>query len=160
MSFSRQILIFICIWGLLAYFFLTKLNTSASSRESEEIERLNFALSQIEKSKTIDVELRKLLDEYVNDVATSEQKSELLKRINSKFDDSVINPVTVGGKKGIPSIEHEQLRRRVATNVGELWNYMLTELTKVENSMKTQFDAQQSLKILSNFLELSKEHKR
>lgn len=160
MSFSRQILIFICIWGLLAYFFLTKLNTSQSSRESDEIERLNLALSQLEKSKTIDGELRRLLDEYINDVATAEQKSELLKRINSKFDDSVINPVTVGGKRGIPTSEYELLRRRVATNVGEIWNYMQSELSKVENLMKTQYDAQQSLKLLNNFLELAKEHKR
>jgi glycoprotein 6-alpha-L-fucosyltransferase len=160
MSFSRQILIFICIWGLLAYFFLTKLNTSSTSRESEEIERLNLALSQLEQSKTIDVELRKLLDEYVNDLATAEQKSELLKRINSKFDDSVINPVTVGGKRGTPSLEYEQLRRRVATNVGELWNHLQAELSKVENIMKNQFDAQQALKVLTNFLDLTKEHKR
>lgn len=160
MSFSRQILIFIFLWGFLIYFFLTKLNTSSSSRESEEIQRLNIALSHLEKSKTIDVELRKLLDEYVNDIASPEHKSELLKRINSKFDDSVMNPVTTGGKLGSPSLEYEELRRRVATNVAELWSYMQAELTKVENLVNTHFDAQQSLKILNNFLDLAKEHKR
>lgn len=160
MSFSRQILIFICIWGLLAYFFLIKLNTSQSSREAEEIERLNLALAQLEKSKIIDVEIGKLLDEYINDVATGEQKAELLRRINAKYDNSVINPVTVGGRKGTPSIEYEQLRRRVTTNVGEMWNHMQAELSKVENLIKNHLDAQQSLKILSNFLDLAKEHKR
>lgn len=63
MSFSRQILIFICIWGLLIYFFLTKLNTSSNkASEDDQIERLNLALSHLEKSKIIDSELQRFLD--------------------------------------------------------------------------------------------------
>ncbi|KAL7014019.1 hypothetical protein ACKWTF_015702 [Chironomus riparius] len=159
MSFSRQILIFICIWGLLIYFFLIKLNPTSRSKETDEIERLNSALLYLEKSKAIDNELRRLLDEYVNDVASPEQKSELLKRISSKFQD-VTSSSTGLSSNGVPSYEYEQLRRRVTTNVGELWNYMGTELSKIEKSMRSEFEMQQSIKQMKNFMELAREHIR
>lgn len=159
MSFSRQILIFICIWGLLIYFFLIKLNPSSGRDSTDELERLNQALLYLEKSKAIDNELRRLLDEYVNDVSHPDQRSELLKQISSKFHDS--SPVAMySGEKGVPSLEFEQTRRRVATNVGELWNYMHAELIKIEGSMKNEFEAQQSIKQMKNLLELAREHKR
>lgn len=162
MSFSRQILIFICIWGLLIYFFLIKLNPTSRTKETDEIERLNQALLYLEKSKAIDNELRRLLDEYVNDVASPEQKSELLKRISSKFQDVTSSNAGFGGisSNGVPSHEYEQLRRRVTTNVGELWNYMGAELTKIEKSMKNEFEMQQSIKQMKNFMELAREHIR
>lgn len=162
MSFSRQILIFICIWGLLIYFFLIKLNPTSRTKETDEIERLNQALLYLEKSKAIDNELRRLLDEYVNDVANPEQKSELLKRISSKFQDVTSSNAGFGGvaSNGVPSHEYEQLRRRVTTNVGELWNYMGAELTKIEKSMKNEFEMQQSIKQMKNFMELAREHIR
>ena len=159
MSFSRQILIFICIWGLLIYFFLIKLNPTSRSKETDEIERLNSALLYLEKSKAIDNELRRLLDEYVNDVASPDQKSELLKRISSKFQD-VTSSSTGIVSNGVPSHEYEQLRRRVTTNVGELWNYMGTELSKIEKSMRNEFEMQQSIKQMKNFMELAREHIR
>jgi glycoprotein 6-alpha-L-fucosyltransferase len=162
MSFSKQILIFICIWGLLIYFFLVKLSPgSGAVKDSDEIERLNQALLYLEKSKAIDADLRRLLDEYVNDVANPEQRKELLREIGSKFQE-----VTSGGAfassgtRGVPSLEYELMRRRVTTNVGELWSYMQSELTKIEKSMKNEFESQQSLKQMKNFLEMAKEHKR
>lgn len=164
MSFSRQILIFICIWGLLIYVFLTKLNGSTSSREVDEIDRLNLnlAISHLEKSKNIDKELKTLLDGYVNDVAGSDKKFELLRRISTKFDNSVINqsPIGSAGRRGVPTIEYEELRRRTKTNIGELFNYMQVELDKVERSIKNELDSQQALKILRTFNELAKEQKR
>jgi glycoprotein 6-alpha-L-fucosyltransferase len=161
MSFSRQILIFICIWGLLIYFFLTKLNSGSALRESEDIEKMNRALLYLEKSKAIDVELRQLLDEYLNDIAGPEQKSELLRKISSKFQDPAL-PVAIfsPNSQGTPSLEYEQLRRRVTTNIEELWNFMNSELNKVEKSMKLEIESQQSLKQMRNFLELAREHKR
>ncbi|KAG5667801.1 hypothetical protein PVAND_015770 [Polypedilum vanderplanki] len=166
MSFSRQILIFICIWGLLIYFFLVKLNPGSSgSKDSDEIERLNQALVYLEKSKAIDTELKRLLDEYVNNVASPDQKTEILKQIGSKFQDAS-NSAVYGygpantGSKGTPSLEYELMRRRVTTNVGELWNYMQAELAKIEKSMKNEFESQQSLKQMKNFIDLAREHKK
>lgn len=158
MSFSRQILIFICIWGLLIYFFLTKLNTTSSS--SREVEEILFEIEKsIENKKSIDLELRKLLNEY--DISSVEQKSELLKRINAKFEDTS-DIVNLGGRRRatIPSLEYEEIRRRVTNNIEEFALHLQAELAKTENLIKTQFDPQQSLKILSNFLGLAKEHKR
>lgn len=161
MSFSRQILIFICIWGLLIYVFLTKLNGSTSSRELDDESRLNFAISSLEKSKNIDSELKNLLDEYVNDVASPDKKFEMLRRISAKFDNSVINQSPTGSsKKGVPTLEYEELRRRTTTNIGELFNYMTAELDKVEKAVKNELGGQQALKILKNFNDLAKEHKR
>ena len=162
MSFSRQILIFICIWGLLIYFFLIKLNPTSRSKETDEIERLNQALLYLEKSKAIDNELRRLLDEYVNENASPDQKSELLKRISSKFQDVTSSNAGFGGmsSNGVPSHEYEQLRRRVTNNVGELWNYMGAELSKIEKSMRNEFEMQQSIKQMKNFMELAREHIR
>jgi glycoprotein 6-alpha-L-fucosyltransferase len=162
MSFSRQILIFICIWGLLIYFFLIKLNPTSRSKETDEIDRLNQALLYLEKTKAIDNELRRLLDEYVNDNASPDQKSELLKRISSKFQDVTSSNAGFGGmsSNGVPSHEYEQLRRRVTNNVGELWNYMGAELSKIEKSMRNEFEMQQSIKQMKNFMELAREHIR
>lgn len=159
MSFSRQILIFICIWGLLIYFFLIKLSPSSRAKENDEIERLNQALLYLEKSKSIDNELRHLLDEYVNDVASPEHKGELLKRISSKFLD--VTSLNSGGhSNGVPSLEYELMRRRVTTNVGELWNYMSSELSRVEKSIKNEYDSQASIKQMRNFMDLAREHVR
>lgn len=162
MSFSRQILIFICIWGLLIYFFLVKLNpgSSGSKSESEELERLNQALLYLEKSKAIDADLRRLLDEYVNDVASADQKGELLNKISSKFQDASGPGMYQSGSNSVPSLEYELMRRRVTTNIGELWNFMHNELDKIEKSMKSEFESQQSIKQLKSFMDLAREHKR
>lgn len=60
MSFTRQILIFIAIWALLIYIFLTKLNTT-SSTESNEMIKLNEAFNYLERSNNLDKEVIDLL---------------------------------------------------------------------------------------------------
>lgn len=139
-----------------------KLNPTSRNKETDEIERLNQALMYLEKSKAIDNELRRLLDEYVNDVASPEHKGDLLKRISSKFQDvtSLNNGYDSVNSNGIPSIEYEQMRRRVTTNIGELWNYMSAEMGKIEKSIKHDFDAQSSMRQMKNFMELAREHIR
>jgi glycoprotein 6-alpha-L-fucosyltransferase len=162
MSFSRQILIFICIWGLLIYVFLVKLSPgSSAAKDSDELERLNQALLYLERSKAIDADLRRLLDEYVSDAASADQKTELLKQIGARFQDASSGAgYGTGGSKGVPSLEYEQMRRRVTTNVGELWSFMHSELGKIEKSMKNEFESQQSLKQMKGLVDMAREHKR
>jgi hypothetical protein len=95
----------------------------------------------------------------VSDGSNPEQKAELLKQISLKFQDTS-SPVAYYSSGAVPSLEYEQMRRRVTTNVAELWNYMNSELNKIENSMKNEIESQQSLKLMKNFMEMAREHKR
>lgn len=111
-NFGRQILIFIGIWALLIYIFITKLNSTSSSKESEEMQKLNQALGYLEKSKSLDNELKQLLDEYANDITIGDNKLELLKRINSKMQETNNNAMFSSSQPiGYPSLEYEQYRR-------------------------------------------------
>lgn len=162
-NFTRQILFFIGVWALLIYIFLTKLNATSSGKDSDEIEKLNQALSFLERSKALDNELKRLLDEYANDLSNGDNKLELLKRINSKFQESPgDNSLFMQSSQqlGVPSLEYEQYRRRVGTNLLELWNFISAETQKIEKSVKNEVESQQPLKQLSNFVQLAREHSR
>lgn len=163
MSFTRQILIFVAIWAILIYIFFSKLyNTSSRSEQNEEIEKLNRALVYLEQTKSLDNELKHLLDEYTNDITSQDQKLLLIKKLNSALQEPNKNDMCMPNSQpvGVPSLEYEQMRRRVGTNIQELWNYMSAEMKKIEKNMKNEIGPQQSLKQLSNFIELAREHKR
>lgn len=163
-NFGRQILIFIGVWALLIYIFITKLNSTSGSKESEEMQKLNKALNYLEKTKSLDNELKQLLDEYANDITNGDNKEELLKRINRKFQDTPIgdNSMFTSTAVGSPSLEYEQYRRRVGNNILELWNFLNSEASKIEKTLVNEVEQSQSqsLKQLSNFVQLAKEHKR
>lgn len=161
-NFTRQILVFIGVWALLIYIFLTKLNTTSGGKESDEIQKLNQALLYLEKSKLLDNELKQLIDEYANDVTNGDSKVELLKRINSKFQESPGDEMFIPKTQqlGVPSIEYEQYRKRVGNNILELWNYVFAETQKIEKNLKNEVDSQQSIKQLSNFVQLAREQSR
>lgn len=163
MSFTRQILVFVAIWILLIYIFLSKLNSTSGNSEGEEIQKLNQALSHLEKSKALDNELKQLLDEYANDITNTDNKLELLKRINAKFQEAPgdSNAMFLSNTQGgVPSAEYENYRRRVGNNILELWNYLNAEGIKIEKSLKSEVDQSQALKQLSNFLQSAREQKR
>lgn len=162
-NFTRQILVFISIWALLIYIFLTKLNTTSGVKENDEFQKLNQALQYIEKSKSLDGELRRLLDEYANDISNGDAKLELMKKINSKFQESPGESsmyVANSHSSGTPSPEYEGYRRRVGNNILELWNFISAETAKIEKSMKNELESPQSMKQLSNFVQLAREQKR
>lgn len=162
-NFTRQILIFIAIWALLIYIFLTKLNTTSGGKESEEIRKLNLAISYLEKTKLLDNELKHIVDEYANDITNGDNKLELLKRINSKFQESPGESsmfISNSQQLGVPSGDYEQYRRRVGTNILELWNYIHAEAQKIEKSLKNEIESPQSIKQLTNFVQLAREQKR
>lgn len=164
MSFSRHIIVFLLIWALLIYIFVSKLSASGGvNKHDENIEKLNRALAYIESSNQLDNELRQLLDEFSNDVVNSDNKVDLIKRIRSKLSDDAgakHSRSSVNQKLIIPSIEHEQYRRRIGSNIAELWNFISTETQQLQKSLSNNNDAQQALKQLSNFVDLAREHKR
>lgn len=162
-NFTRQILVFIGVWALLIYIFLTKLSTTSGGKESDEILKLNQALVYLEKSKLLDNDLKQLLDEYANDITNGDTKLELLKRINSKFQESPGETsmfIPNSQQLGVPSVEYEQYRKRVGSNILELWNFMFAEAQKIEKNMKSEGESQQSVKQLSNFVQLAREQSR
>lgn len=157
-NFTRQIFAFIVIWALLIFIFIS----STSKKESDsENERLNQALSYLEKTKTLDNELKHLLDDYANDIANPDTKLELLKKINSRFQESGVSQVTSpNSPAGTPSLEYEQYRRRVQNNILELWNFIFAEAQKLEKTLKNDGDTQQGLKQLTSFAQMAVEQKR
>lgn len=160
MSFARQILIFIAIWGLLIYVFISKF--PGSSDEQNNIKKINAALLELEKSKQVNNELKLLIDEYVSDITNNpEQKLNLLRRIESKFHDESSAQNEHIHRAGEPSLEYEQLRRRVNTNIEEFWSYVHSEVTHVQKTLKNgAVETPELNKQLSNFLSLANEHKR
>lgn len=163
-NFTRQILVFIGVWAILIYIFLTKLNTTSGGKESDEIQKLNQALLYLEKSKLLDNELKQLLDDYANDITNGDNKLELLKRINSKFQESPPGDGSMfipnSQQLGVPTADYESYRKRVGNNILELNNYVLAEVTKIEKSMKNEVESPQSVKQLSNFVQLAREQSR
>lgn len=165
MSFSRHIIIFLLIWALLIYIFISKLNVTGgggAGHQDEHIEKLNRALAYLESSNQLDNELRQLLDEFSNDIVNSDNKLDLIARIRAKLGDesSAAERRNANKKLIVPSLEYEQYRRRITTNVGELWNLIAAETQQLQKSLSANGDAQQTLKQLSSFVELAKEHKR
>lgn len=160
-SFARQILIFIIIWGLLIYVFITKF-PGGSSDEQNSNKKINAALLELEKSKQVNNELKLLIDEYVSDNTNNpEQKLNLLRRIESKFHDESSAQNANIHRAGEPSLEYEQLRRRVSTNIEEFWSYVHSEVSHVQKTLKNgAVETPELNKQLSNFLSLANEHKR
>lgn len=163
MPFSRHIITFLAVWALLIYIFITKLSVSGGGgRQDENIEKLNRALAYLESSNQLDNEIRQLLDEFSNDVVNSDNKIDLIKRIRAKLGDDATAERRAGANKKliVPSLEYEQLRRRITTNIGELWNLISAEMQLTQKSLSSNGDAQQTSKQLSNFIDLAREHKR
>lgn len=159
-NFTRQILAFVGIWAILIYIFITKLNTTGA-KDSEEITKLNQALAHLDRTRSLDNELKQLLDEYANDINNGDTKLELLKRINSKFQESAVdNSAIRSGPVGVPSLEYELQRRRLGTNILELWNYINAEAKKIEKTIKNERDSPQTLKQLEGFVHMAREQKR
>lgn len=157
-NFTRQIFVFIVIWALLIFIFIS--STSRKENDSE-VERLNQALSYLEKTKSLDNELKHLLDDYANEISNPDTKLELLKKINSRFQESGVSQVTSpNSPAGTPSLEYEQYRRRVQNNILELWNFIFAEAQKLEKTLKNDGDTQQALKQLTSFAQMAVEQKR
>ena len=56
-----------------------------------------------------------------------------------------------------PSLEYELLRRRVQTNIGEIWNYFSTELGKLRQKTQGAGDVETEI---NDILMLGAQHKR
>lgn len=149
----RVLIAFISVWVILVLVFYSKLNTGSGGDTEDAFRRLNQALAYLEKSKQVDQELRNLIDEYLSDNSFNRKQ---------KFVDELGNKLQVQGSgaghfKGVPSLEHEQLRRRVYGNTQELFNFLHSEMLKVGKISKR--NSPEVIAPIENFLSLASEHK-
>lgn len=147
----RGLVVFIAVWVLLVLIFYSKLNTGNGGDGDDTIRRLNQALDYLEKSKQVDQGLRNLIDDYLSDTSYN-RKQKFVDELGNKLQ---IHGAGAGRFKGVPSLEYEQLRRRVSGNTEELWNYLHSEVEKIARRSSPDVAAP-----LENFLSLAREHKR
>lgn len=150
----RVLIAFISVWVILVLVFYSKLNTGGASESEDAIRRLNQALTYLEKSKQVDQELRGLIDEYLSDQSYN-RKQKFIDELGNKLQ---IQGGGAGRFKGVPSLEYEQLRRRVFSNTQELWNILHSETAKLAKT--AQRNTPEIYGPAENFLALAAEHKR
>ncbi|ETN58391.1 alpha-(1,6)-fucosyltransferase [Anopheles darlingi] len=173
---ARVLVSFVFVWALFVLIFYSKLNTSATSgniggsgpEAKAALQRLEHALQQLEQSKHIDHELRSMLDQYMAEVgASADRKQRFFDELDDKLQQedlaAVEGGVLMSGSRNLrprtaPSLEYERLRRRVQTNTQELWNFVQSEVTKVQK--QAQRSTPELVKPLTSFLSLAAEHKR
>ncbi|XP_058450706.1 alpha-(1,6)-fucosyltransferase [Malaya genurostris] len=143
---------FIAVWVILVVIFYSKLNTSSGGDNDNTERRLNQALAYLEKSKQVDQELRNLIDEYLSDTSYN-RKQKFIDELGNKLQ---IQGAGAGRFKGV-SLEYENMRRRVASNTEELWNYLHSEVVKVAKIARR--NSPEVAAPLENFLSLAREHK-
>lgn len=150
----RVLIAFISVWVILVLVFYSKLNTGNASDSDDAIRRLNQALTYLEKSKQVDQELRGLIDEYLSDQSYN-RKQKFVDELGNKLQ---IQGAGAGRFKGVPSLEYEQLRRRVYSNAQELWNLLHSETAKLAKTARQK--TPEVYPQAENFLALAAEHKR
>ncbi|XP_055612862.1 alpha-(1,6)-fucosyltransferase [Uranotaenia lowii] len=149
----RVLIAFISVWVILVLIFYSKLNAGAGTDTEEAIRRLNQALSYLEKSKQVDQDLRGLINDYLSDNSYN-RKQKFVDELGNKLQ---LQGAGAGRFKGVPSLEYEQLRRRIYSNTQELWNYLHTEVEKTNRAaQKTSPELNTPLK---NFLAHASEHR-
>lgn len=150
----RVLIAFISVWVILVLIFYSKLNTGGANDTEDAFRRLNQALSYLEKSKQVDQELRTLIDEYISDTSYN-RKQKFVDELGNKLQ---IQGAGAGHFKGVPSLEYEQLRRRVYSNTQELWNFLNSEVIKAAKIGRK--NSPEIAPPLDALLSLASEHKR
>lgn len=72
---------------------------------------------------------------YYSDQSQSQHHKKLIEEIEKKLGQSTYNFGDANGdyssSSSEPSLEYEQLRRRIRTNIQELWNFVNSEITSI-----------------------------
>lgn len=72
---------------------------------------------------------------YDSDQSQSQHHKKLIEEIEKKLGQSTYNFADANGdyssSSSEPSLEYEQLRRRIRTNIQELWNFVNSEITSI-----------------------------
>lgn len=160
-SWVRALMIFVVAWGFLVYIFVSKLSTQPSTIVDQDntVKRMNQALQMLEHSKQRNDELRQMISDFMSDQVDKQTAQKLMDNLESKLQrvaDGVGNQNTVHTME--PSLEYEQLRRRVRSNTQELWNYFSDSLGKIRK--KVLNDMPDLADEIQNILQMGAENKR
>ncbi|ALC49021.1 FucT6 [Drosophila busckii] len=129
--------------------------------------RINQALQLLEHTRQRNEELKLLIDELMSEQLDKQSAQKLIQRLESDAQntnrlmaggDALVDPALfdvaqadgeaatvgsepkqeLGGQAGVePSLEYELTRRRVQTNIAEIWNYFSSELGKIGRLVAT-----------------------
>jgi Alpha-(1,6)-fucosyltransferase N- and catalytic domains len=64
-SWVRALGVFLFLWAIIFYVFVSKLNTSNSLETDQTLKRLNQALAHLEGTRKVNAELKNLIEEYM-----------------------------------------------------------------------------------------------
>uniref|UniRef100_A0A1I8NTE8 Alpha-(1,6)-fucosyltransferase n=1 Tax=Stomoxys calcitrans TaxID=35570 RepID=A0A1I8NTE8_STOCA len=136
----RALIIFCLAWAVLVYIFVAKLNP-ANTDESDSISnRINQALQLLEASRQRNQELQETIDTILKDNVDYQSAQKLIQKLEYNLHNQLgveakaEFPIVYGNPSNEPTLEYELLRRRIQTNIGELWNFFSNELGKVKKS--------------------------
>lgn len=141
----RVLVAFLFVWGLLVFIFASKLNAPLLPADSagHALQRLNQAVAYLEQSKQKNAELRELIDELLSDKSLRPEhrqkliadiQNQLLAQSTSRFGQHD-GGAGGGGTAGEPSLEYEQLRRRVYSNTQEMWRFVQHEVQQLRTAV-------------------------
>ena len=99
----------------------------------------------------------KLFNIFRDSSLHSDQKQKLLHKLESKFPDSSALPV-MSNFKGEPNADYEKLRRRIEQNTQEQWNYLHSEVLKVQKIVHEE--SPEASKQMTNILSFVHENTR
>lgn len=145
----RGLIAFCIIWGLLVVIFVSKLNMPQPTDSANAIRRLNLAIAYLEQTQQRNAELSDLITELLNDKSLPpEQHQKLIADIQAKIAQQLSPDMRFDGRDGSallapgggdsnaePSLEYEQLRRRIYTNTQEMWRYVQHEVLQLRKTI-------------------------
>ncbi|XP_005179639.2 alpha-(1,6)-fucosyltransferase [Musca domestica] len=158
----RALIIFCLAWAFLVYIFVTKLNPPSTEEPDNTSKRINQALQLLEASRQRNQELQEMIDTLLNDDRVDKQSAQ---RLIQKLEYNIKNPLGIeskqdspvpfGSPSNEPTLEYELLRRRIQTNIAEIWNFFSNELGKIRKQVDPNMKED-----INSVLIMGAEHKR
>ncbi|XP_075155715.1 alpha-(1,6)-fucosyltransferase 8 [Haematobia irritans] len=160
----RALIIFCLAWAILVYIFVTKLNTPNTEEPDSTSKRINQALQLLEESRQRNQELQDIIDTILKDNVDNQAAQKLIKKLENSFHNQMgldlkpQSPMPYGNPSNEPILEYELLRRRIQTNIAELWNFFSNELGKIKKNIDRGTTSMTDN--INSVLILGAEHKR
>ncbi|XP_037935863.1 alpha-(1,6)-fucosyltransferase [Teleopsis dalmanni] len=166
----RAIIILMLVWAFLVYAFVSKLNAQPTFEPDVTAKRINEALQLLEHSKQRNEELRQMIDELLSDQVDKQSAQKLMERLEYNIQNSINgfgdtdgilktkDSLTFNDISHEPSLEYELTRRRLQTNIGEIWSYFSNELGKIRKKVAKVLPELETE--INDVLILGAEHKR
>lgn len=147
-TWARCTIAFLIVWALLVFIFATRLNAPGgadSPSVAHAMQRIDIAIAHLEHQRQANDHLRTVIDQLVNNKAMpAEQRQKLLADLElqqvqmaqHQFGSGLeAGQSGVTGGTGEPTLEYEQLRRRVYSNTQEMWRFVQHEVQQLRSAV-------------------------